>query len=137
MKRFILCAVVLLIVVIRPKGQEISTINNKPTPVFQPNTDAGLKNFDGNIADNKTVLQWTISSNEAMDMFEVERSLDGKEFKTVGIVFTAENNGIAKYAFKEPVTNISKAFYRIKLIEKSKKASYSAVLLLNKETIAH
>lgn len=93
--------------------------------------DPSLEKFEGSCAKNKTNLHWSISSNEQMNLFEVERSIDGKEFKTAAIVFSSEDNGDMKYAFKETIKSVSKIYYRIKMVEKDKKATYSSILVLN------
>lgn len=129
MKRLIFCTAVLFIVVVRSKA---STPNPLPAAINSIVTDPGLKKFEGSIENNKSKLSWSVNDNESLNLFEVERSFDGKEFKTIAIVFTAEEQGDAAYAFKETITKSPNAYYRLKIVEKDNSAHYSTVLLLKK-----
>lgn len=88
-----------------------------------------LVSFQGNIdANNKTRLQWKVGNNEMINQFEVERSYDGKEFKTVALVFTSENRGVENYMFYETIPPFEKVMYRIKMTSKTNEISYSRIL---------
>ena len=77
--------------------------------------------FQGNHNNNRTKLQWTVANNEGIDRFEVERSTNGKDFTLAAIVFASETAGNEVYDFFENTTNTGKLFYRIKVVETSKK----------------
>jgi hypothetical protein len=88
-----------------------------------------LISFQGNInSNNKTFLQWKVGNNETTDKFEVERSFDGKEFKTVGLVFTSEKEGTEDYIFYETLPVFEKAMYRLKITSKTNEINYSKIL---------
>jgi hypothetical protein len=88
-----------------------------------------LTSFQGNVnANNKTKLQWRVGSNEVINQFEVERSYDGKEFRTVGLVFTSETKGVEDYMFYETIPTFEKVMYRLKITSKSNEVSYSRIL---------
>jgi hypothetical protein len=95
-----------------------------------------LISFQGNIdATNKTRLQWKVGNNEMINHFEVERSYDGKEFKTVALVFAAENKGVEDYMFYETIPVFEKVMYRLRITGKTNEISYSRILTLqNKVT---
>ena len=89
-----------------------------------------LLNFQGNInKNNKVTLQWRVENNETTDQFEVQRSNDGIEFKTIGVVFTSEKNGIEDYMFYETTSSFDKAMYRLKMIDKNNNVTYSKLLV--------
>jgi hypothetical protein len=89
-----------------------------------------LVSFQGNInKNNKVTLQWRVENNETTDQFEVQRSNDGKEFKTIGIVFASEKNGIEDYMFYETINSVDKVMYRLKMIDKQNDVSYSKILV--------
>jgi len=89
-----------------------------------------LLNFQGNInKNNKVTLQWRVENNETTDQFEVQRSNDGIEFKTIGVVFTSEKNGIEDYMFYETMSSFDKAMYRLKMIDKNNNVTYSKILV--------
>ena len=89
-----------------------------------------LINFQGNVnKSNKVSLQWKVGGNETINQFEVERSYDGIDFKTIALVFTTEKNGIEDYMFYETINNFDKVMYRLKMIDKKNDVSYSKVLV--------
>ena len=89
-----------------------------------------LLNFYGNInRNNKITLQWKVANNEIADQFEVQRSYDGYEFKTIGIVFASEKTGTEDYMFYETVSNFDKVFYRLKMIDNGPTANYSKTIV--------
>jgi hypothetical protein len=88
-----------------------------------------LISFQGNINSNKKAqLQWKVGNNEMINQFEVERSYDGKEFKTAALVFTSEKKGTEDYMFYETLNSFEKVMYRIKITSKSNEVSYSRIL---------
>lgn len=89
-----------------------------------------LISFHGNINKaNKITLQWTIADNETVDQFEVQRSYDGIEFKTIGIVFSSEKKDTEDYLFYETIASFDKVMYRLKMIGKSREMDYSKTLV--------
>lgn len=82
----------------------------------------------GNINKNKKVtLNWTVAENESINNFEIERSTNGRDFKTIAVFLTSENNGIENYLFYETVKT-GKVMYRLKIITKQNGMAYSSVI---------
>jgi hypothetical protein len=95
-----------------------------------------LISFQGNInKNNKALLQWIVGNNKTIDQFEVQRSYDGKEFKTIGLVFASENNDIEDYMFYETIGSFDKVMYRLKMIDKGNIASYSKILVFQGKSV--
>jgi len=89
-----------------------------------------LVSFQGNInKNNKVTLQWRVENNETTDQFEIQRSYNGIEFKTVGILFASEKNGIEDYMFYETISSFDKVMYRLKMIDKQNNVSYSKIVV--------
>lgn len=89
-----------------------------------------LINFQGNInRNNKATLQWKVGNNERVYQFEVQRSFDGRDFKTVGLVFTSEKNGVEDYMFYETINSYEKVMYRLKMTDKENDVTYSKILV--------
>lgn len=101
-------------------GQQQAKAAAKHSPV----TLISVSGFSKN---NKTVLEWVVGDNQTADLFEVEKSDDGKEFKLAAIVFGSDTPEKASYSFFEP-TGKQKQLYRVKLVSKNKKAVYSPVV---------
>jgi len=89
-----------------------------------------LISFQGNInKSNRVSLDWKVASNETIDQFEIQRSYDGNEFKTIGIVFASEEKDKEDYMFYETINNFNKVMYRLKMIDKNNKVTYSKILV--------
>ena len=91
------------------------------------NSPVTLISVSGFSKNNKTVLEWVVGDNQTADLFEVEKSDDGKAFKLAAIVFGTDTPEKASYTFFEP-TDKQKQLYRVKLVNKNKKAVYSPVV---------
>ncbi len=93
-----------------------------------------LKSFQGLAVAGKTQLQWSVTENENGNFFEVEKSYDGKEYKTIGIVATTQKQGDEIYSYKNELSTA--AYYRLRMVSKSKTIGYSNVVFIKKETAA-
>jgi len=70
-----------------------------------------------------------VAGNETIDQFEIQRSYDKNDFKTIGIVFASEKKDIEDYLFYETINSIDKAMYRLKMIDKNNNVTYSKILV--------
>jgi hypothetical protein len=94
-----------------------------------------LISFQGNLnKNNKVTLNWTVADNETAYAFEVERSNNGRDFTTIGVVFASEKIGSETYVFYETVNSGDKIMYRLKMIDKGHDVDYSKVLIFNLKT---
>ena len=91
---------------------------------------AKLVRIDGSITNNKVILNWAVEKNESADMFEVEKSSDGKNFSMAALVFGTDKEETGIYQFFERAAK-QRMFYRIKMIDKNKQGSYSDVITIN------
>ena len=91
------------------------------------NSPVTLISVSGFSKNNKTVLEWVVGDNQTADLFEVEKSDDGKAFKLAAIVFGSDTPEKASYTFFE-LAGKQKQLYRVKLVNKNKKAVYSPVV---------
>lgn len=86
--------------------------------------EARVISASANLMGNKIMIYWAVSENESADMFEIEKSTDGKNFKMAALVFGTDKPDTDNYQFYEKAGN-QKWVYRIKLINKDKSAEYS------------
>ena len=94
--------------------------------------------FQGNLIKNKVTLNWTVADNEIASTFELEKSFNGRDFTTVGVVFASEKMGTENYMFYETTSGIDKVMYRLKMIDKHHEVSYSRILIFQlKSTIVN
>lgn len=106
--------------------------NAVPLPVH-------LMKFQGNMnKNNKVTLNWTVADNETVSNFEVERSINGRDFTTVGVVMASEKIGTENYMFYETVGGNDKVMYRLKMIDKGHDIDYSRILVFStKATVSN
>lgn len=81
----------------------------------------------GKIINDKIIIVWEINGNETADLFEIEKSKDGKNFLLAALVFGTDNAKTDSYQFYEKLAT-EKMFYRIKLINKNKQTEYSRII---------
>jgi hypothetical protein len=121
-----------LLVAISPSGcfdQVLKIENNLSTlPVH-------LLRFQGNLNRyNKVTLNWTVADNETVSHFEVEKSLNGRDFTTAAIVFASEKTGIEDYQYAETINGTDKVMYRLKMFDKGHDIDYSKILVFQAKT---
>jgi hypothetical protein len=75
----------------------------------------------------QAMLRWYVADNETGKQFEIERSSDGKSFSSIALVMSTQKSGSEQYQFREALPS-TRAFYRIKLVDKNEKVSYSNTL---------
>jgi hypothetical protein len=85
-----------------------------------------------NIVDLKAVmknqkiqLNWKTEENQSVNLFEVEKSTDGKNFSLAALVFGTDKASAEEYLYFEKNTG-KKTVYRVKIISKDKQVYYSA-----------
>lgn len=89
--------------------------------------DTRFIKVSGETDNHRTIIKWTIDENDSADTFEVEKSLDGKNYKMVALVFASEEPLKESYWFVDKAYE-EKVKYRIKLINKNKKEEYSKII---------
>ena len=103
---------------------------NLPVSSYMSVLPVELISFQGNINKNNNVsLEWKVAKNETADQFEIQRSYDGNEFKTIGVVFASEKKDREDYIFYETINSFGKAMYRLKMIDKDNRVTYSKILV--------
>jgi hypothetical protein len=83
--------------------------------------------LNASINDKKTLISWSTSSEINNNGFEIERSIDGYNFETIGFVKGMGNsNKINNYSFEYASTE--SAFYRLKQIDFDGAYEYSNIV---------
>lgn len=81
---------------------------------------------------NKVIeIKWEADTERDNKQFEIQRSIDGDEFKTIGLIFTIEpSDSPKKYFFKDDLKGVErkKVFYRIKQINNADQYRYSDIV---------
>ncbi|MBO7433789.1 MAG: T9SS type A sorting domain-containing protein [Salinivirgaceae bacterium] len=86
-------------------------INENPLPVE-------IASFTGRQNGNAVVLEWTTMSEKENDFFEIERSIDGINFVTIGFVQGAGNStDKLVYSFADNAPEQGIAYYRLSQVD--------------------
>lgn len=93
-----------------------------------------LLSFTGSLSNNRAQLSWSVADNETGDQFQIEKSLDGRNFTTEAIVSTTSKEGTDNYSYAGTQEITANTSYRLKIINKNNTTSYSRVLYLKRET---
>ncbi len=93
-----------------------------------------LLSFNGKSLGNNTIeLKWVTEVEVNNKQFEIQRSFDGKEFRTVAIAFALEGSGVKAYSVKDalPADAPAKVYYRIKQVDIDGKFSITNIIIVN------
>jgi hypothetical protein len=92
-----------------------------------------LLSFTGLQTNRVNQLNWKTSNEINVDQFEIERSLDGKVFRSIATVKAIGNGASGVYNYNDKT--VGKTYYRLKIIETNGKFVYSDIIIMDdKET---
>ncbi|HEY0066892.1 MAG TPA: Ig-like domain-containing protein, partial [Flavisolibacter sp.] len=112
-------------------GAVYAGINNSTTLRFTTTTPlpAQWTGVNASVVNNKIKVDWSTTNESNASRYEVERSVNGISFTSIGSVAAANTPGDHQYSFEDAgVTKGSTYFYRIKLVDIDGKQSRSAVV---------
>ena len=92
-----------------------------------------ITNFQVAIQQNKVAIQWATDKASPTNYFEVERSNDGKNFKTVAYVLGADptKTGCECFGCFDKITGKAKqSYYRLKHVNTNGNVQFSEVRML-------
>jgi len=92
-----------------------------------------LQNFQGSVVNFMANLSWTTYNEVNFAATSVEKSYTGTDFVAIGSVIGKSANAVNDYLFTDASLEAhrNKVYYRLKLVDKDGKYSYSNVLALN------
>ena len=85
--------------------------------------------FTGSVVDCKTTLKWSTASEVNFSHYEIERSLDGRNFSTIGKEISNGATTNADYHFVDAKPD-SENYYRLKMIDLDETFEYSNIINL-------
>lgn len=91
-----------------------------------------LTDFRAAAHEDHNELRWQTESEIGFDRFEIERSVDGREFELIG----TETGGRFDYSFRDHFLDFSQPFYfyRLKMLDLDGSAVYSELRAVERET---
>ena len=84
--------------------------------------------LSASIKEDKAIMHWSLSNNEDLNYLELQQSSDGINFSASALIFSSEKIGVENYYFKQKINK--KSFYRLMILDKNKKISYSNTINL-------
>ncbi len=95
-----------------------------------------ILNFDGQLTHSDAILNWQTATEVNTAYFNVQRSVSGQKFTTVGKVTAAGNATVTQnYTFKDELATISPSpvllYYRLQEVDKDGNANYSRTIKLS------
>jgi len=96
---------------------------------------AFVTNFSANPTNSSNRLTWTIASNQSISSFEVEKSTNGTDFKTIAVLTATDEFNTENYTYADTAINADKIMYRLRvLIRRSQHDFYSRIILIKSKT---
>ena len=91
-----------------------------------------LRDFTAHVNGSKVDLKWSTSMEKDFSHFLVQRSVDGRRYENIGIVFSNDNGTSNKYQFVDETVNPSGVvYYRLMTVDINEEAKLSPVRLVN------
>jgi uncharacterized repeat protein (TIGR01451 family) len=94
-----------------------------------------LVEFSGRMNGRKADLSWKTEDAASLQKFEVQRSLNGRDYTTIGIL--SSTGPASSYGFSDDLSQISApvVYYRLKMMELDGKTSFSPVLVFREKGV--
>jgi FG-GAP repeat/Secretion system C-terminal sorting domain len=87
-----------------------------------------LTTFEGKEKNNAINLHWQTNDEVNVNHYEVERSVDGINFSTLGLVFSWDNSRNNDYYFPDRNIVRGTSYYRLKIVDKDQTFTYSKTI---------
>ena len=91
---------------------------------------AFVSNFSANATNSSNRLTWTIASNQSIHSFEVEKSTNGRDFKTISVLIATEKFTTENYTYTDTAISADKILYRLRILTKTLDDFYSRIILV-------
>lgn len=92
-----------------------------------------LVRFEGELVENTVKLSWQTADEINTQSFQVERSMDTRNFEIVGEVAANNNGGTNNYFFNDSTISklsIGNVYYRLKMLDRDNSYAYSRIVAL-------
>jgi hypothetical protein len=96
-----------------------------------------LTNFQATSEGTTTLLSWSTTEETGSDRFEIQRSPDGKNWKTLGLVKSSGESKTRKdYSFADPQPQAGQNLFRLKMIDLDGSFALSGIRSIRHEDAA-
>ncbi len=87
-----------------------------------------LSGFTATKTNGQVVLNWKVANETNLKGYDVERSIDGRNFASVGVV---KASGKSTYTLTDASPATGKNFYRLKSVDNDNRTAISAIVLID------
>jgi len=108
---------------------EAQVANKKSLPVVDKESEVMITSVKANYASGRNYIKWTVKKLRYDDVFFVERSTDGINYKVIGLVYATgvPIDDDILYCFNETAPFSATVYYRISIDSKNTKISSQIV----------
>ena len=107
-----------------------TSLSNYITNVLLP---ANLGTFSGRLSGSDVHLQWNTLTETNLAGFDVEKSVDARNWQNVGYVAAENKNNGASYSFQMLKTGPAVSYYRLKVSDKDGSFVHSKLVVLKSQ----
>lgn len=135
-KYLILTAIIALSILQPPlQAQTVAApfTSSSPSSTTTSSVSAKFISIKSSVSNEKIIIDWLVEENQAANMFEIEKSYNGKDFTLAAIIFGTDQAAANSYQFYEK-KSMKKVFYRIKIINKNEETEYSDPVVISPST---
>jgi hypothetical protein len=93
-----------------------------------------MQSFTGQVLQSNADLKWSVAPGNTIAQFEIEKSLDGINYTTIGTVPAAVIS-VPYYTFNDPEKLTGIAYYRLKITNHENLYTYSTTIVLSNKDI--
>ena len=106
-----------------------SKVANRFKVIFRPlqTTPVTIASVKASVQNDKVSIDWNVENQSSMKQYEVERSVDGKNFTQIAEV-AANNNSSASYNWLDENAAQGNNYYRIRSVDVNGKTEYSSIV---------
>lgn len=111
----------------------VQKVTSIPSGTTTYTTPLPIKLFDLNCfaQDDHAILEWMTDNGVNFSHFEIEKSLDGRQFENIGKVYGEKDaTQNPRYQFIDPNVNVPRTYYRLKMVDFDGKYEYSKIVSL-------
>ena len=118
---FALCFAILVAAFNTNAQSTALTSNTNATPAL-------LLNFSGEMQNNAIALTWTMEDETNCKWFVIERSTNGSDYDSIGVVIGLNQNNQTTYNFIDASPLNGNSMYRIRQVDRDGESKYSKVV---------
>jgi len=115
---------------------EFDTLNNKDTLFFGTVIPLTLLSFDGRIDQGMAALEWRTANEFNVARFEVQRSLDGRIFESIGSLPALNESVTRLYRYTDSQFALlagGPVYYRLRMVDQNGAVKYSRMVMLRNQ----